>query len=775
MLLLLAALGGVAGEHNRHHDRRHEAHHVGAYHYSEKGWLAESRVGDPAVAAVGARTGHWVDFLYFELRNGTTLNYTNDVDIGAGMGGHKVGPWFFEDDEIIVEVKQLIRENFYAAYLGLGDSIQLITAIGGRNSRVIEISGNHVGDLWRETSYRAPAGHQIIGLRFDDEAISDAIYEQFLEGCSMRETFSERHMSASILKDLNFTHCPARLVVGESCKVKCSGGPRKAYAVSKFTCLAAGEPPDGLLPGCHGRHVGFPAAAILTVAAAVAVAVGGAFGGNKSFGIVGGPHSPSAGSVAAAAIAAAAAAAAAEAASKGTQVPRLSMEGVWQDTATATTYLIEHTDNANGRRQKAADTTAGASRRILKLVFDLPITAEERNLVVQMVAPTSVGWQPVEGSQASISLFSSVGGAERSASHWFRGQLLWVAEDRSSLERISQHTIRWAAPGRAVRIMKRQKIASVRFWNFLYPTVMVFFGALCLLLRIDGFPAAALFICGAALHMQGLRTGRHECRVPASLPQFGSVSAILVVAGMKTTLGDLHWAEQWHELLGAVTLMALFAVSAHGNRCVADSSHAVLLLLACATVGAYLLMPLLVFPMIFRFVKHRHLLDVATAVCITSGMLHLAAAKIWGNRHDAAFSGAPSETAIELRSELAPAASLRVGSGANYNSRESPRHSLPTVSQLSVREVHLSNSESSYARRPSAQALLRPGLETVSGTAPATGPLVSDGGAAESGGGGGLQQDAIILAAAAAREPKGNAAVSESAGSRHLPQEKHDF
>eukprot|EP00929_Paragymnodinium_shiwhaense_P056664 TRINITY_DN28364_c0_g2_i2.p1 TRINITY_DN28364_c0_g2~~TRINITY_DN28364_c0_g2_i2.p1 ORF type:complete len:618 (-),score=76.66 TRINITY_DN28364_c0_g2_i2:175-2028(-) len=359
-----------------------------------QGDSAGDAASDAAAAVVGisGRSGNWIDSLCFKFRNGSEVTYHNKLENDGGSGGHRQGPWTLKDDEIIVNVTQWMRPGYWFNSHGLGDCLQMQTAVNGDESKTIVFEGNQIGPEHVSTSYTAPDGEQIVGLHFDGQRLISVDFAPFIAGCNMFNILLAMTMhneSAPVSTD-----CQKRLAVGATCAASCinaHANDEKAFEV--FSCLAPGAAPRGQLPVCTGAQVTLvTASAMLAVIAALAAAVSGAYGGGRD--------------VQNASIE-----------DSGGEVPRkLSMSGVWLDVTGGDVFHME----AN-----ALGATAGVgrvrllARQVLSLLFDLPLSSDERQLAMIVLRPGLLGfsWQPERDAVAVI--LNSVGSSEQASAPWW--------------------------------------------------------------------------------------------------------------------------------------------------------------------------------------------------------------------------------------------------------------------------------------------------------------------------------------------------------------------
>eukprot|EP00929_Paragymnodinium_shiwhaense_P056663 TRINITY_DN28364_c0_g2_i1.p1 TRINITY_DN28364_c0_g2~~TRINITY_DN28364_c0_g2_i1.p1 ORF type:complete len:679 (-),score=125.50 TRINITY_DN28364_c0_g2_i1:24-2060(-) len=586
-----------------------------------QGDSAGDAASDAAAAVVGisGRSGNWIDSLCFKFRNGSEVTYHNKLENDGGSGGHRQGPWTLKDDEIIVNVTQWMRPGYWFNSHGLGDCLQMQTAVNGDESKTIVFEGNQIGPEHVSTSYTAPDGEQIVGLHFDGQRLISVDFAPFIAGCNMFNILLAMTMhneSAPVSTD-----CQKRLAVGATCAASCinaHANDEKAFEV--FSCLAPGAAPRGQLPVCTGAQVTLvTASAMLAVIAALAAAVSGAYGGGRD--------------VQNASIE-----------DSGGEVPRkLSMSGVWLDVTGGDVFHME----AN-----ALGATAGVgrvrllARQVLSLLFDLPLSSDERQLAMIVLRPGLLGfsWQPERDAVAVI--LNSVGSSEQASAPWWKGRMLWSASNGTAVERVSQHSVVLTVPGRMSRTLYRQKSNQVQLWNFIFPASLWLLGVASFGVR-GGYVSGILYIGTALVHMLVLRGRRRECQIPVFIPRNGCLVMLLLVVGLKWTLGHPLQAQQ-QEVLCGIALLVLFCISGSGDKSVREGPW---LLFAATTAAASLCF---VLPSAASFLVRAltstdtHAMDLGVACCLSVGLLQLLAAKIWSNHANVRFA---VETGIEMHLE----------------------------------------------------------------------------------------------------------------------------
>jgi len=556
-------------------------------------------------------TDQWVERVTIGLYNGSIQDYGTRDDKTPN-----VGPVYFSQEEILVKVEQHIRWD--PSKRGVGDYLRFSTMCIKKPRQVVVISGNQEGWVQKRIIFDAPAGKQIVGLQFDKGLLVGVDLENYTAGCVPNFWNSTMY---------NYSQCPSRLEFGEICQVSCATG-FNGHA-GEFSCpnVSSQCPPIaiGEFPICHQVET-LGNGAVLVVVAALTAATAGAYGVNRSSRtIVDGNNG---------------------AAPNSKDSVKLSMSGVWRDVSDGSVFMVEPTDLLGA---PTIDIRM-LSRKCLRLLFDIPLSKEEAYLSMSEVRPgPCCMWQFNEGN--SPMMLSSVGLAESAGEEWWKGNMLWTAGEGATLERVSQHRlVLQLPPARRARprVLVRRKVSLTRLWNYLFPAVVGIL-VLCSLIVPGSLLSTITYGMSLIIHLRSCKMGRHECIVPASIPRLGSVGLLLAIIAFDVWHGS-KLSTQLDMLCAAIDLACLFFLSNLGYRCLVDGIS-VFVLAICAMILVLILVALELH-FLMRLLKDRGITDLAALCCIASGVLQLAAAKIWSNRSDVPFGGNPPATsnteAIEM-------------------------------------------------------------------------------------------------------------------------------
>jgi len=379
----------------------------------------------------------------------------------------------------------------------------------------------------------------------------------------------------------------------------------------------------GTMPLCYSREA-LGSGGILVLVAALTAATAGAYGASRARDIVDGNV----------------------AAVPSSELPvKLSMGGVWQDQSDSGVYLIEPSGVQGARRHLKL-----LSRKLLRLVFDMPLSDEEAQLAMSEVRSGSCWTWQFYADNTPV-LFSSIGCAESACEKWWRGHMLWSAGTGTTLERVSQHRIVLQLPQTRPRILCRMKVHLKKFWNYVFPAVASAL-ALCSLL-VDGSLLSILtYMVAVLVHLRAFWINRYQCFVPAAVPKIGSVSMLLIIALFKVWHGN-EISTQLDKAIAASCLACLFFISTDGYGCVAGGVSVFSLALCTACLA--LMLAALEVRFFIALLEKRLASDLAALSCIAAGVLQIIATKIWSNQLDIRFI-ADSGT-IELQEASQPSGS----------------------------------------------------------------------------------------------------------------------